>query len=272
MKKILVPFALFCVLCCSSCNRRNASLESLIMATVSDSVQVFPEALTPEDGVSANAFICLEIPQKGLRGKALRKIRKSIVSEALGEEYADMNCADAVSACLGAYAQNYLSDAREIAGGDDTQALLHTLNYAREINGEVVSLQDGILAYRISIYDYAGGAHGTYTENWLNFRASDGTSLRPELIFTENGRETLDYLLKTELQAGGHSFWNYEGAESAWLDRNFFFEQDSIRFYYNPYEVDCYAAGPVCVALPLELVVPLLDEKKLKLNLENSDE
>lgn len=180
MKKILVPIALVCVLWCSSCSRRSASLESLIMATVSDSVQVFPEALTPGDGVSANAFICLEIPQKGLRGKALRNIRQCIVSEALGEEYADLNCADAVSACLDAYAQNYLRDAREIAGGDDTQALLHTLNYAREINGEVVSLQDGILVYHISFYDYAGGTQGSYDERQLHFLAADGTLLKIE--------------------------------------------------------------------------------------------
>lgn len=256
----------------AACTRKNATLESLIMATVSDSLEVFPEALSPADGVCATASVCLEIPQKGLRKKTLRSITEEIVKGAFGQEYAPLSCTDAVSAYLDAYAANYLSDAREIASGDDTKALLHTLNYSREVTGEVMSLQDGILTYCICTTDYAGGAHGTYTVNWLNFRATDGTLLLPEAIFTESGRETLDYLLKTELQAGGHTFWNFDGSESGYLDGNFYFEGDSLHFYYNPYEVDCYAVGPVCVAFPLEIIAPLLNEKKLKLNLENSDE
>lgn len=179
MKKLLLPFALICVLW-ASCNRKNASLESLIMSTVSDSLEVCPEALAPEEGVCASAAICLEIPQKGLRAKAIRNIRKNILSEALGPEYADLSCTDAVSAYLGAYAEGYLNDAREIASGGDTDALLHTLNYSREISGEVVSLQDGMLAYRISFYDYAGGTQGSYDEKLLHFLAADGTLLKME--------------------------------------------------------------------------------------------
>lgn len=271
MKKLLLPVALICLLW-TSCTRKTATLESLVMATVSDSLEACPDVLEPEEGVYASASVCLELPQSGLRRKAIRNIGRSIVGEALGQEYANLSCADAASSYLNAYAEAYRQDARELAGSEGGKTLLHTLNYWRKVNGEVVSLSRGILGYRISTDDYAGGAHGTFTEKWLNFKAADGTLLLPETIFTESGRETLDYLLKTELQDGGHTFWNYGKKESNWLDGNFCFEPDSIRFYYNPYEVDCYAAGAVSVSLPLEAVIPLLDEKKLKLNLENSDE
>ena len=271
MKKLFLLLLAFCVLA-GSCTRKGSSLEDLILTTVSDSLAVIPDALTPQDGVCATAVVCLEVPQGGLRRKAIRNIRKGIVSTAFGEEYAALSCPAAASAYLAAYADAYRQDAQEIAGTDEGRTLLHTLNYYRNVSGEVVSLSRGILAYRISTEDYAGGAHGTYTDSWLNFKAAYGTALSPEVLFTESGRETLDYLLKTELQAAGHTYWNYGSDGNAWLDGNFCFEADSIRFFYNPYEVDCYAAGSICVSLPLEVVAPLLNEKKFKLNLDNSYE
>jgi len=271
MKKPFLPILFACALA-ASCTRRAETTEELVLATVSDSLEVVPEALSPDEGVCASAAVCLEIPQKGLRGKSLRNIRRSIVSEALGQEYARLSVADAIAAGLSAYSESYQQDAREIAGSEEGNHLLHTLNYSRKVSGEVVSLCGGILAYRILVSDYSGGAHGTETEKWLNFKAGDGSLLRPETLFTESGRETLDYLLKTELQAGGHTFWNYGSEENPWLDKNFRLDADSVRFLYNPYEVDCYAAGQVHVALPVEKVLPLIDEKKLKLNLENSCE
>jgi len=269
MKHFLFPATL--LILAISCNRKPACLESITLANVTDSLEVVPEALQAEDGVCATAYISLEIPRGGLRRKAIRNIRESIVTEALGEEYAGMKCAEATAAYLSAYADNYLRDAREISENSGNDNLLHTMNYYRSICGEVISLNRGILAYRISTEDYAGGAHGTYGDTWLNFKASDGTLLLPEELFTESGRETLDYLLKNELQAAGHTFWNYGSDSSAWLDGNFCMETDSIKFFYNPYEVDCYAAGIITVAMPLETIAPLVDEKKLKLNLENSD-
>ena len=272
MKKVLLPLVSLACLLAVSCTRKAVSIEQLILATVSDSLDIVPEALAPEDGVCASASVSLELPQSGLRRKALRNIRRSIISEALGAEFTKMSCTDAAAAYLNAYAQTYQQDAREIAASDGGKAFLHTLNYYRTVSGEFIALFGNMLSYRISSTDYSGGAHGTYADRWLNFRASDGALLQPGQLFTENGRETLDYLLKSELQAAGHMFWNFNSEEGVWLDSNFLFEKDSVHFYYNPYEVDCYAAGPVCVSLPLEVVTPLMDEKKLKLNLENSDE
>lgn len=273
MKKLFIP-AVLAVILTTACGRVPAKLEDLILVTVEENIEAIPDPFPEEfkgEEISGSASISLEIPKGGLRAKAAKLIRDSIITTALGPEYRGKKCTKAVSSYLKRYASEYLQDFREIYGTENAPAMAYAFNCYEDIDGEFVSLAHGVLCYRLNVDSYSGGAHGLNSEIYLNFRATDGELLRAADIFTENGRESLDYMIKSELQAEGHNFWDYRDDPTGWLDGNFKLGEGEIDFCFNPYEVDCYAAGIITVSIPIEKAAPLLDEKKLKLNLENSD-
>ena len=113
--------------------------------------------------------------------------------------------------------------------------------------------------------EYSGGAHGRHEIHYYNFNLVTGDTLFLDDLIIPGGQEAVNALINfyfreqkglTEEQSlieeGGLS------VESVTLTENFALDKKGIRFYYNPYEIAAYSAGPVIVEVPMLDLEPYL--------------
>lgn len=126
---------------------------------------------------------------------------------------------------------------------------------AAESEGSVV---DTLLCYIITRSSYTGGAHGIYGTQCYTYSLAGGHEITTADLFTETQQQRLDQLIRgkireqfeahddAELEAKGF-FPEYIGTTE-----NFLVTPEGITFYYNPYDIGCYALGAVEVTVSRE--------------------
>lgn len=127
---------------------------------------------------------------------------------------------------------------------------LHVVSEARQV--------DSLLVCTIVRESYQGGAHGLSTTEYHNYSLRGGYELLPGDLFDEEQLVALTGLIRAKL------YERYGVTDDAGLaDQGFFPEEicvtenfavtpGGIVFYYNPYEIGCYALGGVEVAVSRE--------------------
>lgn len=130
-------------------------------------------------------------------------------------------------------------------------------------NGEVsveaeAGVQDTLLNYAIIRSSYTGGAHGIYGIENHTYSLAGGYELMLADLFAPQTIEGLNRLIRTKLYAQyGAANDDQLAAQGFFLDciaanENFRITPEGITFYYNPYEIGCYALGGVEVAITSE--------------------
>lgn len=124
-----------------------------------------------------------------------------------------------------------------------------------ESTGEVF---DTLLLFTITRSSYTGGAHGMYGIECHTYTLKGGYELTTADLFGTERLPALTEAIRQRIQA------NYDADNDQQLiERGFFPEyiaptenfrisEEGITFYYNPYEIGCYALGPVEVSLSRE--------------------
>lgn len=123
-----------------------------------------------------------------------------------------------------------------------------------------------ILSLEFSTYFYTGGAHGGYGSLFRNYNMKTGNTITLNDIF-KNGNEAK---LKTILNEKVRN--TYEAApdvkltdigffaDSVDITQNFYITNKGIGFFFNPYDVACYAMGTVDVFIPFNTVSTIMNE------------
>ncbi len=121
-----------------------------------------------------------------------------------------------------------------------------------ESEGELL---DTLLCYTICRSSYLGGAHGMYTVEYHNYSLAGGCELSAADLFGEERMLPLAELIRRKIRT------KYEAEDDEALAGKGFFPEyidvtdnlrltpDSVTFYFNPYEIGCYALGPVEVSV-----------------------
>lgn len=124
-----------------------------------------------------------------------------------------------------------------------------------ESTGEVF---DTLLLFTITRSSYTGGAHGMYGIECHTYALKEGYEITTADLFGTERLPALTEAIRQKIQA------NYDADNDQQLiERGFFPEyiaptenfrisEEGITFYYNPYEIGCYALGPVEVSLSRE--------------------
>jgi hypothetical protein len=141
--------------------------------------------------------------------------------------------------------------------------------YATTVEGsfDVDRLDARLFSAVASSYFYTGGAHGNTDFTPMNYDLATGRAFGITDLF-QPGAAYLDTLSAYT----GH--WIHEAAAaSGWSAEDFWAEgwapetgnfsrftvgADSLRFYFPPYQIAAYAAGPFEMGVPLDVVRPLL--------------
>lgn len=120
------------------------------------------------------------------------------------------------------------------------------------------SIVDTLLCYVITRSSYTGGAHGIYGTECYTYSLAGGYEITTADLFTEAQIQRLDRLIREDI------YKQYEARTDEELEAKGFFPEyirttenflvtpEGITFYYNPYEIGCYALGAVEVSLSRE--------------------
>lgn len=131
-------------------------------------------------------------------------------------------------------------------------------NYNARVS--VLLATDSLISLQIDIESFTGGAHGSYTTNYVNVDPVTGTPylldsfLRPGYQEVLNQLGERDFRLQRELEERSSledAGFNFPENQFQ-LNDNYGFRKEGIVFFFNSYEIAAYAEGPTEILVPYE--------------------
>ncbi|MFU2059252.1 DUF3298 domain-containing protein [Avibacterium volantium] len=100
------------------------------------------------------------------------------------------------------------------------------------------------LGFRVSIYNYGGGAHGFNMSHYLNVDVQQKSLITLEkLVAQENQAALLDALWKIYTQDLAKGEEPFTSRDLFYISPEFYFDQEGVHFVYPPYALNSYAEG-----------------------------
>ncbi|TEY02104.1 DUF3298 and DUF4163 domain-containing protein [Campylobacter sp. US33a] len=133
-------------------------------------------------------------------------------------------------------------------------------------------LDDKILSFKITNYQYFGGAHGNVNISPLSFSLKDGSILsnKSEDLFKDVSDPTLlDLILQALVKydkgedAARFLEWGGESRKNISLPSEFYLNEKGIKFIWQPYEIASYAEGFISVVLDFDSLKPFVKENSV---------
>ena len=161
------------------------------------------------------------------------------------------------------YIDNNADFAKKISDGSRL-----AFNNSIVLEGFALLNDENIFSYGISRFVDFGGAHPIKTRLFYNFNLKDGKVIFEDDIFTAGYQTELTEIIKNKLLED-----NNQNAETPHLESldnsvyfsdeikpngNFYINDESICFVFNPYEIAPYYIGETEVVLPYKLIHHLM--------------
>ena len=132
-------------------------------------------------------------------------------------------------------------------------------------------MNNRFVTYQLYTHDYNGGAHGYYTEKLVSYDHVHKQEIDYKYLFKpESEKELLNILLEEAKETYQYSYWNPQITESVVdVDENgnptggYTFPRpglsdEGVVFSFQPYDIDCFAAGTFHFTIPYKRVRHLL--------------
>lgn len=122
---------------------------------------------------------------------------------------------------------------------------------------EVMVASDTLISLRVDRESFTGGAHASYTTNFVNIDPKTGTAYLLDAMLRAGYEDELNRLAVEDLQEqlGLNQNDSIDGPgfdPNFKLNENYGFRKEGIVFYFNDYEVPSFAEGPTEVLIPYE--------------------
>ncbi len=122
---------------------------------------------------------------------------------------------------------------------------------------------DSLISLQIDTESFTGGAHASFTTNFVNIEPMTGTPFLLDSFLRPGYQDELNRLGEDDLrQQLLTAVSDSTGVEdfpdgSFQLNENYGFRKEGIVFYFNDYDLGAYAEGPVEVLIPYERLADL---------------
>ena len=134
------------------------------------------------------------------------------------------------------------------------------LAYSTDVSVKVTRMDDAVISFQITLYDYTGGAHGNYGSGGRSYSAKTGELLTFDEIagdYEAFHAAVLDYMINlAESPAYKDKLFgppSKDDLDSALFDGdNWVFTRSGISFLAAPYVLGPYASGEIAFMLPYE--------------------
>lgn len=148
----------------------------------------------------------------------------------------------------------------------DSSARIMTQN----VNARIIGLSEKAMVYKVEFDAYSGGAHPSYSAQFINYDIQSNQVLDFDDVFKADKQNELFELVKTKLCERYYvkkvaDLEKVAGifVKDLFLTKNIYLNQTSVGFFYNPYEISPWSVGVVEVEIPdYELKDCLTDEAK----------
>ena len=240
-QRVILLFLVFAGLTFGSCRRQTVMPQFDIVVT--DTVAV-------RGGIPCRFQYAFTSIANADEAPALQAIQESNMLYFFGLEHFQGGVQEAVDWSIGQFMDEYIGTLDESVPQWETE-----MEMAVESEARVV---DTLLVYTISSSNYTGGAHGMYSINCHNYSIAGGYELALSDLFDAARQEALIGLIRNKLyeQFGvtGDEGLVAQGFFPEYISttENFEVTEDGITFYYNPYDIGCYALGGVEVHITRE--------------------
>lgn len=124
--------------------------------------------------------------------------------------------------------------------------------------GSEITVTDTLLTFVIGRWSYLGGAHGMYGTECHTYSLADGGEYFLADLFDERQQEKLDEAIRCRIRETYRAADDQALSEAGFFPEyiaateNFILTKEGITFYFNPYEIGCYALGAVEISLTKE--------------------
>jgi len=130
--------------------------------------------------------------------------------------------------------------------------------WEEQYSTHVLYNNNNIISIKLSVFGYTGGAHPYGYLDYLNFDIITGDKIELTDIFKTNYKDKLDSIAEIIFR----EYYGFSDDESLselgfdfddnkfTLNNNFSINDNGLYFYYNQYEIACYAAGTFAVEIP----------------------
>lgn len=131
-------------------------------------------------------------------------------------------------------------------------------NYSARVS--VLVATDSLISLQVDVESFTGGAHGSYTTNYVNVDPVTGAPylldsfLRPGYQEVLNRLGERDFRLQRALEENlslEEAGFNFPENQFQ-LNDNYGFRKEGIVFFFNSYEIAAYSEGPTEILIPYE--------------------
>jgi len=123
---------------------------------------------------------------------------------------------------------------------------------------KVLISSDTLISLQVDTESFTGGAHASYTTNFVNIEPKTGTAFLLDAMLRPGFREELNRLgeedFRSQVDLGERdSLALPELLEGSFeLNDNYGFRKEGVVFYFNSYELGSFLDGPVEILIPYE--------------------
>jgi hypothetical protein len=224
------------------------------------------------DGDSAKGIfkidMSIELPVKYKNKKTLSNIKHHLLAILFGEEYIDVpedTILELFAIELGIdYVNNNTVAARQLSDESSYKFDAH-FSY----KGETLPSNKNIYSYCLTQNSFDGGVHEFSNKFLFNFSLIDGALITENDIFVNGFEKELTKLIKIRLaEEYEELFKNNLNESEFWEDEihpngNFYLDQTSIDYAFDPSEIAPHYVGDIYVSLPIESIKHLIKKNKL---------
>jgi hypothetical protein len=180
----------------------------------------------------------------------LQKVQKAMASDFFGPDFARTDAATSAAAFDASLGNAY--GVRADSSSFSWDGYLHIQSAATRVGEHLVH-------YTVNRDEYTGGAHGMATTTLANYDLRTGARLTLDDLFTPEGKAGLAGEIRGAIiRQKNVAAWDelvtnecFNPVDRIFPTENFTLTEGEIIFFYNPYDIACYAAGSTEVSLPL---------------------
>lgn len=237
MKRLVISLLLLAGFAAGGCRRSAAPRFETVVA---DTVAVY-------GGASARFQYAFASIVDAAGTPALQAIEEANKHYFFGLEHFRGSVRQAVDASVARFMEEYVGDLPELDPDWAAELELTVDSEARTV--------DSLLVFVIQRSSYTGGAHGMYGVECHNYSLAGGYELALADLFDQERQAALREAIRRKLYERFEVAGDEGLAELGFFPEyiaateNFEVTDDGITFYYNPYDIGCYALGGVEVHL-----------------------
>lgn len=237
MKKLFLPAIMTLLLFSCDGDKKTAISPDLLKAESLHYSSSWKDCNTEEEGCASIEFNYLKFTNVPFKEKINDYILNSMLSNYIG---------DSVPVDFKELETAYYTDFENAV--NDTDEFKPSWEIYESV--EVYNTFKNVLCLHFDNYQYLGGAHGIATNRYISFNLETGNVMKFDDFFKKGGKEFVGKLMEDQYRAfmgipEGDPLNEDGGLFDDYIlpNDNFIFRNDSVVFFFNPYEIAAYSYG-----------------------------